>query len=419
MPSDPVYPKTEERAGSISYAGPSFRGTTNDSLTRELSNTHMTTNDTRTNSAVRQARPTYPSGSIESKTESSAVCVNAYYTIGPASFCTREANREGKGDNHGSGNLPKEKARRTVLDRSIKSKVNTPATGVPLGTNYNPRICGTGGPRSAPSETAQEKLPSYSLASSKTIVRLKPLNIGFAKKNSEFISLDKGVLGRQLDKWCPHFERLSIDGFEDSLNIFKFEGLYYSEEIMKLWQLQTIERYTNNVWISGSVIQTPADMSLYRVGVSLRIAGKLSGEIWKSLNILENLPTKRKRSFSLCDLYYTTKTIQDILNGKSVIKTLVEVFKVGIRDHELCVMEFENKYYTLENERLWILKHAEKVLGKLNIIGNIKISMDHLLFHSFTAKDITNVDINLTHDIHTDEEKFMLEYIQRLDKELL
>jgi hypothetical protein len=408
-------------------ASPLSRETTESFLTRNLSHIKMDGSDAKIASAVRQSRSTCPDGSILSKNESSNLGVSACtsYRKRPASFSTTEVKCEEMNDIYANGNLPTKKPRRPVLNRNDKSKANSSETGVRPGTNYNSGLCESESPRSARSASAQENLSSHRHLSCKTIVHLKPLDIGFAIKNAEPISFDSEVLeflGEKLDEWCPHFQRISIDGFKYSLNIFKFEGRYYSEEILKLWQLQAMERFTNNTRISGSVMETPANMSLYRLGFSLTWLGtarKLNGEIWRSLEILKNLPTKRKRTLSLCDICYTAKRIEDTLNGKSIIKTLVEVFTDEIRDHELCVMEFENKYYTLENKKLWVLRHAEKVLGKLNIIGNVKISMDHLLFYSFTAKDITNVDMNLTRDIHTNEERFMLQYIQRLDKEVL
>jgi hypothetical protein len=420
MPSYPVYPKTEQRAGSISNAraNPSSRGTTIDSLTRELSTTQMTANDTRTNSALRQARSTNASGSIQSKKESSAVGVTSSIKR-PGSFSTIKAKSGEMSNNYGSGNLPKEQTRRAVVDRSIRSKANSPATGIPHEANYNSRVCEPESAKLAQSASVQEKLPSHSHAKSKTIVHLKPLEISFAVKNTELIKFDGKLYGELLDEFSNNFCWISIYGFEFSLDVFEYQGRYCSEEISHLWLLQAIERYTNNVSVSGSVSPIPAKLPFYRPRGSLRSATRLSGERWRNVDTLKNLTTKEKRKLSLCDILYTSKSIQDTLNGGSITKALVEIFTDGARDHELCVMEYENQYYSLENEKLWVLKHAEKVLGKLNITGSVKISMDYILFHSFTTKDIRQVDINLTCNEHTDEERFMLEYIKRTEKGIL
>lgn len=355
----------------------------------------------------------------KSSTESSATGVSASYRRGPANLYERKVNREEMDDSYTSENSSMEQTRRTILDRRTRSRVISTGTGAHLGTNYDPRSCESETVRSVRSASTRAKQSSESFASCKTIVHLKPLGIGFAIENTGHITLDGETLGKTLDEWCPHFERLSIDGFEYSLNVFKFQERYYSEEISKLWQLQTLERYINNVKISGSVIQIPTNIFLDQLVDSLKPAGILSGERWRSLDTLKMLTTKRKRNLSLSDIYYTTNTIQDTLNGRSIIKTLVEIFSGGIRDHELSVMEFENKYYTLENEKLWVLKHAEKVLGKLSVTGNVKISMDYIMFHSFTTKGVENVKINWSIDVHvhTDKERFMLAYIQRRDKE--
>jgi hypothetical protein len=420
MPSYPTYPKAEQKVGSISNPGasPCPIGTTDDSLTRELSYTKINASDTRTNSAVRQTRPTYPSGSIQSKKESSAVGISTSYMKRPVSFSTRVANSGDMSDSYASGNLPKEQTRRAVVDRSTRSKANSPATGVPLGTNYNSKVCEPESPKSPHPASVQKTLPIHSLAKSKLIIHLTPMEINFAINNSEHNAFDGKLLGEVLDKWSDDFCWISIHGREFSLDVFKYQGRYYSKDILQLWLLQAMERYTNNVSVSGSVSPIPVKLPLYSLCTSVRSAARLSGERWSKVGTMKNLTTKEKRSLSLCDILYTSKAIQDTLNGGFIIKALVEIFTDGARDHELCVMEFENQYYSLENEKLWVLKHAEKVLGKLNITGNVKISMDYILFHSFTAKDIRQVDIISYRAAHTDEERFMLEYIKRTDNEL-
>lgn len=354
----------------------------------------------------------------KSSTESSATGVSVSYRRGPVNLCERKVNREEMDDSYTSENSSMEQTRRRILDRSTRSHVISTATGAPLRANYDPRSCESETVRSVRSASTREKLSSESLARCKTIVHLKPLDIGFAIKNTVYISFDGESCGGKLDEWCPLFDTLCIDGIELSLDVFEYQGQYYSEEISKLWFMQIIQRYINSVRISGSVIQIPANILRYRLRDSLKLAERLHGTRWRSLNTLKMLTTKEKPKLSLSDIFYTTSSIQDTLNGSSIIKALVEIFSGGIRAHELSVMEFENKYYTLENEKLWVLKHAEKVLGKLSVTGNVKISMDYIMFHSFTTKGVENVKINWSIDVHvhTDKERFMLAYIQRRDK---
>ncbi|XP_048766617.2 uncharacterized protein LOC125673824 [Ostrea edulis] len=298
--------------------------------------------------------------------------------------------------------------RPTYLDRSIQSKITSTVSRTRLRTNDDSKLRESETARSTQSASARTTLPGQSLASYKTSIHLTPLDVSFVTKSTVHPSFDGELLGKLLDEYCEHFGKISINGFKCSLNVFKYQGRYCSEEISILWLLQTIERYTNNVIISGSVISIPVTMPLYRQHDSLRSVVrmplyrqhdslrsvvKLSGEKWRSLDFLKNLPTKGKQNLSLSDIFYTTNAIKATLNGRSNIKALVEICTGGIRDHELSVMEFENKYYSLENEKLWILKRAQTVLGNLNITGNLKISMDFILFHSFTRKDIRIVDI--------------------------
>lgn len=129
--------------------------------------------------------------------------------------------------------------------------------------------------------------------------------------------------------------------------------------------------------------------------------------------MLHGLPTKKRKLLNPADILYSTKTILDTYNGHSIVKELVKVYS-SETSHEISVIEHNCKYYALENQKLWILKNAEVARGPLRVIGNVKISMDYIMFHSFTSDNIRDVDIKMDISRHTTEERFMLEYIRRV-----
>ena len=94
----------------------------------------------------------------------------------------------------------------------------------------------------------------------------------------------------------------------------------------------------------------------------------------------------------------------------------MQVYSSGRHNHELNVVEYNSKFYALENKKLWVLKHVKVVLPTLRITGNVKVCMDDIMFHSFPSDNIRSVDIVMKGMKHSEEEKFMLKYINKIRK---
>ncbi|XP_056015975.1 uncharacterized protein LOC130053218 isoform X1 [Ostrea edulis] len=300
-------------------------------------------------------------------------------------------------------------SQRVIANRRLRSKESPISTGTSFNTNYASRRCESDMPTR--SLSAQKVMASEIVAARKKTVHLKPLDVGFADDPRVPTEYDGESLGKQLDGFCTQYPTMALPGHEYSLKVFKYEEEYYSTDSSTLWILQVLERFTGNARITGTLVPRPPHIPINGLYHSFRSTIRLSGGKWKRLSTLNDLSTKRTLGLCLSDIFYTRNAISDTFKGLSIAKRLVEVFTGGTRNHELNVMEFKNQYYTLENRKLWILKHAEKALENFNITGNVKLSMDYLLFDNFTTKNIRNVDINLTHDMHTDEERFILQYI--------
>lgn len=82
-------------------------------------------------------------------------------------------------------------------------------------------------------------------------------------------------------------------------------------------------------------------------------------------------------------------------NGQSIIKKISDVYSSRTCIHELNVMEYVCEYYTLEKEKLWILKNAGVARGLLTVTGKIEICMNYIMCHSFTYDNIREVDIKM------------------------
>lgn len=103
--------------------------------------------------------------------------------------------------------------------------------------------------------------------------------------------------------------------------------------------------------------------------------------------------------------------ILDVYKGYFIVKEFIKVYFFEIISYEISVIEYNCKYYVLENKKFWILKNVEVVRGLLIVMGNVKISMDYIMFNSFIFDNIRDVDIKMDLIRYIMEERFMLEYI--------
>ena len=248
--------------------------------------------------------------------------------------------------------------------------------------------------------------PSYP----QTVVNLNPLDVGFAGLLGSS-TFDGEQIGECLDRYLS----MALDrSITFRLKVFYCDGKYYSEKRRNLWIIQSLQRLSGNIKISGRIVPRPA--MCWRLCDTLLSFSKVKGKHWKNKRMLNNLPTKKVKPLTLTEILYSSESISDAFKGRSIIREVMQVYSSGRRNHELNVVEYNSKFYALQNEKLWVLKQVEVVLGPLKINGNVKVCMDDIMFHSFASDNIRSVDIIMTGIEHTEEEKFMLEYIKKMRK---
>lgn len=241
-------------------------------------------------------------------------------------------------------------------------------------------------------------------------ITINPLDVKFAGNLPGVLSFNGNSIGEYFDKFF-HFE--PREESTSSLKVFEYQGKFYSEERLYLWFLQSIYRFSENFVLSVTVIPRPVNISSIYLCDSLKSEDRIGGEEWKKLSALNSLCTKKRMRLALKNILYSTNSIQDTFNRQSIIKKIIDVYSSKNCVPEINVVEFDCKFYALENKKLWVLKNAEVVMGPLTVTGNVKICMDYIMFHSFTSDNIREVDIEMDIARHTVEERFMLEYIRR------
>lgn len=78
------------------------------------------------------------------------------------------------------------------------------------------------------------------------------------------------------------------------------------------------------------------------------------------------------------------------------------------------VVKFGGKYYSLDNEILWVVKEMQRVRGPLQVSVEVKIEMDPPLFGGFLSRNIQDVTIQKTTFGHTNEESFIFECMKKI-----
>lgn len=203
---------------------------------------------------------------------------------------------------------------------------------------------------------------------------IDPFDVKFACSLSGTLFFDGKSTGENFDKFF-HFE--PREKATSSLKVFEYQGEVYSEEHFYLWFLQSIYRFSENFALSVTFIPRPVNISSIYLCDSLKSEDRIGGEEWKKHSTLNSLSTKKRMRLEVKNIMYSTNSIQDAYNGQSIIKKIIDVYSSKCCIHELNVVEYDCKFYALENKKLWVLKNADVVMGPLTVTGNVKISMDY------------------------------------------
>lgn len=124
---------------------------------------------------------------------------------------------------------------------------------------------------------------------------------------------------------------------------------------------------------------------------------------------IQELPTLQTLKVDPSKILYSVSAIKDKYEGKPIVSALVKFRK----DPEtLKVVRNGEKFYCLENYKLWFCKHVSKIERKLNKIPvKVKMDIDTSMLKYFTASDSLTVQIKRSHSFSDQTETF-LDFLQ-------
>lgn len=168
----------------------------------------------------------------------------------------------------------------------------------------------------------------------------------FAGNLPGVLSFNENSVGEYFDKFF-HFEPREEP--TSSLKAFEYQGKFYSEERFYLWFLQSIYRFSENFVLSVTFIPRPVNVSSIFLCDSLKSEDRIGGEEWKKHSTLNSLCSKKRMRLALKNILYSTNSIEDSYNRKSIIKKIIDVYSSKSCIPELNVVEYDCKFYALEN----------------------------------------------------------------------
>lgn len=228
---------------------------------------------------------------------------------------------------------------------------------------------------------------------------------------------DGEYLGELLDKWL----QLDFSKYYWELKVFERFGRYYTEECKRLWALKNLKRFRKSPKIEFSFTHPPfqkMDDSIpfnsFSDSIRLRPNALIGGSVWKNINYLKKLPTLEVVTTPVSDMFFTKETIPDTYENNSIAKVLADSNAAMQLPRLIRVVEFDKKYYALDNEILWIAKEIQKMKYPLQVSVEVKIEMDPPLFRGFISGNIQEVSIQQTTFSHTNEELFIFECMKKI-----
>lgn len=132
------------------------------------------------------------------------------------------------------------------------------------------------------------------------------------------------------------------------------------------------------------------------------------------VNGVSKLPTLEMVKSSVRDIYFTKTIIPDTYENKSIAKVLADSYAAMNLPRLIRVVKFGGKYYSLDNEILWVVKEMQRVRGPLQVSVEVKIEMDPPLFGGFLSRNIQHVTIQKTTFSHTNEDSFIFECMKKI-----
>lgn len=132
------------------------------------------------------------------------------------------------------------------------------------------------------------------------------------------------------------------------------------------------------------------------------------------VNGVSKLPTLEMVKSSVRDIYFTKTIIPDTYENKSIAKVLADSYAAMNLPRLIRVVKFGGKYYSLDNEILWVVKEMQRVRGPLQVSVEVKIEMDPPLLGGFLSRNIQHVTIQKTTFSHTNEDSFIFECMKKI-----
>lgn len=139
----------------------------------------------------------------------------------------------------------------------------------------------------------------------------------------------------------------------------------------------------------------------------------IGGSVSKNIDYLKKLPTLKMVKSSVSDIYFTKTIIPDTYENKSIAKVLADSYAAMVLPRLIRVVKFEGKYYSLDNEILWVVKEMQRVKGPLQVSVEVKIEIDPPLFRGFLSRNMQEVTIQKTTFSHTNDESFIFECMKK------
>lgn len=232
--------------------------------------------------------------------------------------------------------------------------------------------------------------------------KLRPSKIFFSKAQ---IRCDPLTLERDIQKICT-----GKYSFRDvRIEVYEFEDKYCAIDNEMLWKLRVAEKFQQCSSVKFKTVSMPECTSNPYYWDELHLDSEMRRVFFKFRKTIGELPTLQTLKVDPSKILYSVSAIKDEYEGKSIVSALVKFRK----DPEtLKVVRNGEKFYCLENSKLWFCKQVSKIERKLNKIPvKVKMDMDTSMLKYFTVNNSLTVQIKRSHSFSDLKEAF-LDFLQ-------
>lgn len=198
------------------------------------------------------------------------------------------------------------------------------------------------------------------------------------------------------------------------MKVYLYENKYCAVDNEMLWKLRVAEKFQKCSSVEINIIGMPRGTCDPYWSDELHIYCDESYFFFDFRQTIRELPTLKTVHVNSSEIFYTSRSIPDHYDGKSIVAALADFRK---NPEALLVVKHNEELYSLHNRELWMHQQISKIERRPpKITVHIKMEMDFNMLRFFTCNymlsHFTTVKFEKSYH-HSSLEKTFLDFLRR------